>query len=99
LSFPLSKASVQYIRNASPAYDLFQNTLGFVMLLENKVEVSYVFIRCSGASSEDEPVGVQYLIAGLTLNQGDGEIILEGFDVSTFKCSEIYLRTNVLRLN
>src|ERR1700728_1877390 len=61
---------------ASSIDDLFQNAPGLVMLSENEVEISKVFIRGSGVYSEDEPAGVQYLIDGLTLNQGDGEIIL-----------------------
>src|SRR5271170_6478714 len=54
---------------ASDMEDLFQNAPGLVMLSENEVEVSKVFIRGSGVYSEDEPIGVQYLIDGLTLNQ------------------------------
>jgi iron complex outermembrane recepter protein len=77
--------------------DLLQGAPGVVMLSENEVEVSKVFIRGSGVYDEDEPIGVQYLIDGLTLNQGDGEIILEDFDVGTFKYSEIYRGANALQ--
>jgi iron complex outermembrane receptor protein len=77
--------------------DLFQNAPGLVTLSENEVEVSKVFIRGSGVYSEDEPNGVQYLIDGLTLNQGDGEIILEDFDVGTIKYSEVYRGANALQ--
>jgi iron complex outermembrane recepter protein len=82
---------------ASDMEDLFQNAPGLVMLSENEVEVSKVFIRGSGVFSEDEPAGVQYLIDGLTLNQGDGEIILEDFDVSTIKYAEVYRGANALQ--
>jgi iron complex outermembrane receptor protein len=82
---------------ASSVDDLFQNAPGLVMLSENEVEVSKVFIRGSGVYSEDEPIGVQYLIDGLTLNQGDGEIILEDFDVGTIKYSEVYRGANALQ--
>jgi iron complex outermembrane receptor protein len=82
---------------ASSLDDLFQNAPGLVMLSENEVEVSKVFIRGSGVYSEDEPIGVQYLIDGLTLNQGDGEIILEDFDVGTFKYAEVYRGANALQ--
>jgi iron complex outermembrane receptor protein len=82
---------------ASSMDDLFQNTPGLVMLSENNVEVSKVFIRGSGVFSEDEPIGVQYLVDGLTLNQGDGEIILEDFDVGTFKYAEVYRGANALQ--
>ena len=40
---------------------------------------------------------MQYIIDGLTLNQGDGEIILEDFDVSTFKYAEVYRGANALQ--
>jgi iron complex outermembrane recepter protein len=82
---------------ASSIDDLFQNAPGLVMLSENEVEISKVFIRGSGVYSEDEPAGVQYLIDGLTLNQGDGEIILEDFDVGTFKYAEVYRGANALQ--
>jgi iron complex outermembrane receptor protein len=82
---------------ASSMDDLFQNAPGLVMLSENGVEISKVFIRGSGVYSEDEPAGVQYLIDGLTLNQGDGEIILEDFDVGTFKYAEVYRGANALQ--
>src|SRR5665213_2145988 len=77
--------------------DLFQNAPGLVTLSENGVEVSKVFIRGSGVFSEDEPNGVQYLIDGLTLNQGDGEILLEDFDVGTIKYAEVYRGANALQ--
>jgi len=77
--------------------DLMQDAPGFVTLSENNVEVSKVFIRGSGVIQEDEPIGVQYLIDGLTLNQADGEIIVEDFDVGTFKYAEIYRGANALQ--
>ena len=86
-----------YQGRASSIDDLFQNAPGLVMLSENNVEISKVFIRGSGVFSEDEPAGVQYLIDGLTLNQGDGEIILEDFDVTTFKYAEVYRGANALQ--
>jgi iron complex outermembrane recepter protein len=82
---------------ASSLDDLFQNAPGMVMLSENEAEVSKVFIRGSGVYSEDEPIGVQYLIDGLTLNQADGEIILEDLDVGTFKYAEVYRGANALQ--
>jgi iron complex outermembrane receptor protein len=95
--FTLQGVDSMYQGRVSSLDDLFQNAPGLVMLSENEVEVSKVFIRGSGVYSEDEPNGVQYLIDGLTLNQGDGEIILEDFDVSTFKYSEVYRGANALQ--
>jgi iron complex outermembrane receptor protein len=95
--FTLQGSDQMYKGRVSSMDDLFQNAPGLVMLSENEVEVSKVFIRGSGVFSEDEPNGVQYLIDGLTLNQGDGEIILEDFDVGTFKYAEVYRGANALQ--
>ena len=95
--FTLQGVDPMYQGRVSSLDDLFQNAPGLVMLSENEVETSKVFIRGSGVFSEDEPIGVQYLIDGLTLNQGDGEIILEDFDVSTIKYSEVYRGANALQ--
>jgi iron complex outermembrane recepter protein len=95
--FSVQGVDPMYQGRVSSLDDLFQNAPGLVMLSENEVEVSKVFIRGSGVYSEDEPIGVQYLIDGLTLNQGDGEIILEDFDVSTIKYSEVYRGANALQ--
>src|SRR5580704_2932760 len=70
--------------------DLLQLTPGVTLQSENGVEVSKISIRGSGIDSEDEPLGVEFLIDGLTLNQGDGEVILEDVDVNTIDYGEIY---------
>jgi iron complex outermembrane receptor protein len=67
------------------------------MLSENEVEVSKIYIRGYGVIQEDEPSSVQYLIDGLTLNQGDGEMIIEDLDVGTFKYVEVYRGANALQ--
>jgi iron complex outermembrane receptor protein len=95
--FTVQGVDPMYQGRVSSLEDLFQNAPGLVMLSENNVEVSKVFIRGSGVFSGDEPIGVQYLIDGLTLNQGDGEIILEDFDVSTIKYAEVYRGANALQ--
>ena len=95
--FTVQGSGDMYQGRVSSMSDLFQNTPGLVTLSENNVEVSKVFIRGSGVFSEDEPIGVQYLIDGLTLNQGDGEIILEDFDVGTIKYAEVYRGANALQ--
>jgi len=95
--FTVQGSGEMYKGRVSSLDDLFQNTPGLVTLSENDVEVSKVFIRGSGVLSEDEPIGVQYLIDGLTLNQGDGEIILEDFDVGTIKYAEVYRGANALQ--
>lgn len=95
--FTVQGSGEMYKGRVSSLDDLFQNAPGLVTLSENNVEVSKVFIRGSGVFSEDEPIGVQYLIDGMTLNQGDGEIILEDFDVGTIKYAEIYRGANALQ--
>ena len=54
------------------------------------METTKVSIRGSGIESEDEPLGMEFLLDGLTFNQGDGEAIIEDFDVSTLKYAEVY---------
>ena len=75
---------------ASSFQDLLQGVPGLFMQTENGMEITKVSIRGSGIESEDEPLGVEFLLDGLTFNQGDGEAIIEDFDVSTLKCAQIY---------
>ena len=56
-----------------------------------------ISIRGSGIQSEDEPLGVQFTLDGLTLNQGDGEAILEDFDLATIKYAEVFRGADALR--
>jgi iron complex outermembrane recepter protein len=95
--FTLQGLHSMNLGRVSSLHDLMQDAPGFVTLSENNAEVSKVFIRGSGVIQEDEPIGVQYLMDGLTLNQGDGEIILEDFDVGTVKYAEIYRGANALQ--
>jgi len=62
---------------ASNFEDLLQRTPGVFLQSENGVEVSKISIRGSGITSEDEPLGVMFLLDGLNFNQGDGESVLE----------------------
>src|SRR6266550_4644478 len=57
---------------ASNFEDLLQRTPGVFLQSENGVEVSKISIRGSGITSEDEPLGVMFLLDGLNFNQGDG---------------------------
>ena len=70
--------------------DLLQNTPGVFMQSENGTEISKISIRGSGIESDDEPLGVEFLLDGMSFNQGDGEAIIEDFDVTTLKYAEIY---------
>lgn len=82
---------------ASNFEDLLQRTPGLFMQTENGAEVTKVSIRGSGVLSEDEPLGVQFMLDGLTLNQGDGEAIMEDFDLATVKYAEVFRGANAFR--
>jgi iron complex outermembrane receptor protein len=75
---------------ASNFQDLLQGVPGLFMQSENGVEISKVSIRGSGIESDDEPLGVEFLLDGISFDQGDGETIIEDFDVSTLKYAEVY---------
>jgi iron complex outermembrane receptor protein len=70
--------------------DLLRGVPGLFMQSENGVEMSKVSIRGSGIESDDEPLGVEFLLDGISFDQGDGETIIEDFDVSTLKYAEVY---------
>ncbi len=75
---------------ASNFEDLLKQTPGLYLQTDNGTEVTKVSIRGSGILSEDEPLGVQFMLDGLTINQGDGEVILEDFDLATIKYAEVF---------
>jgi iron complex outermembrane receptor protein len=75
---------------ASNFGDLLQRIPGVFLQSENGSEVSKISIRGSGITSEDEPLGVMFLLDGLTFNQGDGETILEDFDVASLSYAEVF---------
>src|SRR5215831_2119849 len=75
---------------ASNFEDLLQRTPGVFLQSENGMEVSKISIRGSGITSEDEPLGVMFLMDGLNFNQGDGETILEDMDVAAVSHAEVF---------
>ena len=76
----------------------FQGVPGLFMQSENGVEITKVSMRGSGIESGDEPLGVEFLLDGLSFNQGDGEAIIEDFDVSTLKYAEVYRRSGCFQI-
>jgi iron complex outermembrane recepter protein len=82
---------------ASNFEDLLQRTPGVFLQSENGAEVSKISIRGSGITSEDEPLGVMFLLDGLNYNQGDGEAILEDFDVAALRHAEIFRGADALK--
>src|SRR5215467_12081841 len=75
---------------ASNFEDLLQRTAGVFLQSENGVEASKISIRGSGITSENEPLGVMFLLDGLSFNQGDGESVLEDFDVAALSHAEVF---------
>src|SRR5215470_11592356 len=75
---------------ASNFEDLLQRTPGVFLQSENGMEVSKISVRGSGITSEDEPLGVMFLMDGLNFNQGDGETILEDMDVASISHAEVF---------
>ena len=75
---------------ASNLGDLLQRTPGVFLQSDNEMEVSKISIRGSGITSEDEPLGVMFLMDGLNFNQGDGETILEDIDVAVINYAEVF---------
>lgn len=82
---------------ASNFEDLLKRTPGLFLQTENGTEVTRVSIRGSGILSEDEPLGVQFMLDGLTLNQADGEALLEDFDLATVKYAEVFRGANAFK--
>jgi iron complex outermembrane recepter protein len=77
--------------------DLLENTPGVYTQNGGNDEASKVSIRGSGIQSDDEPIGVEFLLDGLPFNQGDGEINLEDFDVHSLQYAEIYRGANAFK--
>lgn len=75
---------------ASNFEDFLGGIPGVTLQSENEMEASKISIRGSGILSEDEPLGVNFLLDGFTFNQGDGEVILEDFDVNSIDYAEVY---------
>ncbi|PYI49295.1 MAG: hypothetical protein DMF11_01485 [Verrucomicrobia bacterium] len=75
---------------ASNFEDLLQGAPGVFAQSENGMEVTKISVRGSGITAEDEPLGVMFLLDGLSYTYGDGEGILEDFDVSSLSHAEIF---------
>ncbi len=75
---------------ASNFMDLLAGVPGLFIQSENGMEMSKVSIRGSGIESDDEPLGVEFLFDGISMDQGDGETIIEDFDVNTLKYAEVF---------
>jgi len=89
-AFTIKTSEDMELGRASNFEDLLQRTPGVFLQSENGMEGSKISIRGSGITSEDEPLGVMFLMDGLNFNQGDGETILEDFDVAALSHAEVF---------
>jgi len=89
-AFTVKTTDDMELGRASNFEDLLQRTPGVFLQSENGAEVSKISIRGSGITSEDEPLGVMFLLDGLNFNQGDGESVLEDFDVAALSHAEVF---------
>src|SRR5262245_36458123 len=89
-AFTLKMNDDMELGRASNFEDLLQRTPGVFLQSENGMEVSKISIRGSGITSEDEPLGVMFLMDGLNFNQGDGETTLEDLNVATINYAEVF---------
>jgi len=76
--------------------DLFHNTPGVFVDDTNGGENVKISIRGSGIQSDDV-LGIEFLLDGLPYNEGDGEALLEDFDLQSIKGAEVYRGSNALR--
>jgi iron complex outermembrane receptor protein len=95
--FTIKTADEMKVGRASNFEDLLQRAPGVFLQSENGAEVSKISIRGTGITSEDEPLGVMFLLDGLNYNQGDGEAILEDFDVAALSHAEIFRSADALK--
>ena len=96
-AFTVKTADDMELGRASNFEDLLQRTPGVFLQSENGVEVSKTSIRGSGITSEDEPLGVNFLLDGRNFNQGDGESVLEDFDVAALSHAEVFRGADAFR--
>ncbi|HKP03978.1 MAG TPA: TonB-dependent receptor [Chthoniobacterales bacterium] len=95
--FSLRSAEEMERGRGSNFEDLLKRTPGLFLQTDNGTEITKVSIRGSGILSENEPLGVQFMLDGLTLNQADGEAILEDFDLATVKYAEVFRGANAFK--
>ena len=96
-AFTVRTSDDMKLGRASNFEDLLQRTPGVFLQSENGAEVSKISIRGSGITSEGEPLGVMFLLDGLNFNQGDGESVLEDFDVAALSHAEVFRGADALK--
>jgi iron complex outermembrane receptor protein len=96
-AFTVRTSDDMELGRASNFGDLLQRTPGVFLQSENGMEVSKISIRGSGITSEEEPLGVMFLMDGLNFNQGDGETTLEDIDVAVINYAEVFRGANAFK--
>ncbi len=77
--------------------DLLGGVPGVTLQSENGMEATKYSSRGSGILSDDEPVGVNFLLDGFPFNQADGEVILEDFSLGSIKYAEVFRGANAFK--
>jgi len=76
--------------------DLFKGLPGVFIESNNGAQDVKISIRGSGIQS-DNVIGITFLLDGMPLNQGDGEAVLEDFDLLGIQGATIYRGANALQ--
>ena len=95
--FTLKDAAEADLGRATSFQDLLGEVPGLTLQSENGLEITKVSSRGSGILSEDEPIGIIFLLDGFPFNQGDGEAILEDFSISSIKYAEVFRGANAFK--
>lgn len=90
-------AGVLERNRGSSIADLLVGIPGVNVQSQNGMEATKISIRGSGIIGDDEPLGLQVLLDGFTFNQGDGEVILEDFDLGSIQYAEVYRGANAFK--
>lgn len=77
--------------------DLLSGIPGLTLQSQNGMELTKVSIRGSSILSDDEPLGVIFLLDGFPFNQGDGEVILEDFSLNSIRYAEVFRGANAFK--
>jgi iron complex outermembrane recepter protein len=75
--------------------DLLKNIPG-VYLESDGTQTAKVSIRGSGIQTDDGPIGVQFLLDGIPMNDAEGEADIDDYDLRAVRYAEIYKGANSL---
>lgn len=75
--------------------DLLKNTPG-LYLASDGTDISRVSIRGSGIQADDGPIGIQFLLDGIPMNDAEGEANMDDYDLRAIRYAEICKGANSL---